>query len=117
MATTEEVLDSIAGMTLFADLTSPQGRDRALDEVVPVLGAMATAIGLNPAVLILACTIGASSAFMMPVGTPPNAIVFGTGLVRMPQMMKAGIWLNLAAIAIITALGWFYFTPLLGSPY
>jgi sodium-dependent dicarboxylate transporter 2/3/5 len=41
---------------------------------------------------------------MMPVGTPPNAIVFGTGLVRLPQMMKAGFWLNLAGILVITAL-------------
>jgi sodium-dependent dicarboxylate transporter 2/3/5 len=54
---------------------------------------------------------------MMPVGTPPNAIVFGTGLVRMPQMMKAGVWLNLAGILVITALSWFYFTPILGNPY
>jgi sodium-dependent dicarboxylate transporter 2/3/5 len=54
--------------------------------------------------LIIACTPGASSACMMPVGTSPNAIVFGTGLVRMPQMMKAGVWLNLAGILVITAL-------------
>jgi sodium-dependent dicarboxylate transporter 2/3/5 len=72
--------------------------------MVPVLSAMAPAIGLHPYVLILACTLGASSAYMMPVGTPPNAIVFGTGLVRLPQMMKAGFWLNLAGILVITAL-------------
>jgi len=53
--------------------------------------------------LIIACTLGASSAYMMPVGKPPNAIVFGTGLVQMPQMMKAGIWLNLSGILVITA--------------
>ena len=43
---------------------------------------------------------------MMPVGTPPNAIVFGTGLIRMPQMVRAGFVLNLAGILVITALGW-----------
>jgi sodium-dependent dicarboxylate transporter 2/3/5 len=52
------------------------------------------------------CALAASSAYMMPVGTPPNAIVFGTGLVRMPQMVRAGFVLNLAGIAVITALGW-----------
>lgn len=41
---------------------------------------------------------------MMPVGTPPNAIVFGTGPVPIPRMMKAGIWLNLSGILVITAL-------------
>jgi solute carrier family 13 (sodium-dependent dicarboxylate transporter), member 2/3/5 len=71
--------------------------------------------GMNPYVLILACTLGASSAYMMPVGTPPNAIVFGTGLVRLPQMMKAGFWLNLAGILVITALVTLLITPLLGT--
>jgi sodium-dependent dicarboxylate transporter 2/3/5 len=64
--------------------------------VVPVLG-------VSPHVLILACTLGANSAYMMPVGAPPNAIVFGTGLVRLPQMMPAGFWLNLADILPSTA--------------
>jgi sodium-dependent dicarboxylate transporter 2/3/5 len=70
--------------------------------MVPVLSAMSPAIGVNPYLLIFACTLGASSAYMMPVGTPPNAIVFGTGLVPLPQMMKAGFWLNLAGILVIT---------------
>jgi len=51
---------------------------------------------------------------MMPVGTPPNAIVFGTGLVRMPDMMKAGLWLNLAGILLIFALTYAVFVPVLG---
>jgi sodium-dependent dicarboxylate transporter 2/3/5 len=51
---------------------------------------------------------------MMPVGTPPNAIVFGTGLVRMPDMMKAGLWLNFAGILLIFALTYAVFTPVLG---
>ena len=54
---------------------------------------------------MIVCALAASSAYMMPVGTPPNAIVFGTGLVRMPQMLKAGIVLNLVGIAVITLLG------------
>jgi len=50
----------------------------------------------------------------MPVGTPPNAIVFGTGLIRLPQMMRAGFVLNLAGVLVITALLSFVIGPLLG---
>jgi solute carrier family 13 (sodium-dependent dicarboxylate transporter), member 2/3/5 len=109
------LLLAITAITVFmSELTSNTAQ---VATFVPVLAAMAPVLGMNPYVLIIVCTLGASSAYMMPVGTPPNAIVFGTGLVRMPQMMKAGIWLNLAGILVITALGWFYFTPLLGNPY
>jgi sodium-dependent dicarboxylate transporter 2/3/5 len=96
------VLLIITGMTVFlSELTSNTAQ---VATMVPVLSAMSPAIGMSPYVLILACTLGASSAYMMPVGTPPNAIVFGTGLVPLAQMMKAGFWLNLAGILVITAL-------------
>ena len=52
---------------------------------------------------------------MMPVGTPPNAIVFGTGLVHMPQMIRAGLWLNLAGIVVIFVLTYAVLVPTLGS--
>ena len=109
------LLLAITAITVFlSELTSNTAQ---VATMVPVLAAMAPVLGMNPYVLILACTLGASSAFMMPVGTPPNAIVFGTGLVRMPQMMKAGFWLNLLGILVITALAWFFITPLLGNVY
>jgi sodium-dependent dicarboxylate transporter 2/3/5 len=109
------LLLAIAAMTVFlSELTSNTAQ---VATMVPVLAAMAPVLGMNPYVLIIACTLGASSAYMMPVGTPPNAIVFGTGLVRMPQMMKAGFWLNLAGILVIVALSWLFITPLLGNVY
>ena len=109
------LLLAITAMTVFlSELTSNTAQ---VATMVPVLAAMAPVLGMNPYVLILACTLGASSAYMMPVGTPPNAIVFGTGLVRMPQMMKAGFWLNLTGILVIVALSWFFITPLLGNVY
>jgi sodium-dependent dicarboxylate transporter 2/3/5 len=109
------LLLAITAMTVFlSELTSNTAQ---VATMVPVLAAMAPVLGMNPYVLIIACTLGASSAFMMPVGTPPNAIVFGTGLVRMPQMMKAGFWLNLAGILVIVALSWLFITPLLGNVY
>jgi sodium-dependent dicarboxylate transporter 2/3/5 len=92
----------IVAMTVFlSELTSNTAQ---VATMVPLLAAMAPALGMHPYVLILACTLGASSAYMMPVGTPPNAIVFGTGLIPLPQMMKAGFWLNLTGIVVITAL-------------
>jgi len=109
------LLLAITAMTVFlSELTSNTAQ---VATMVPVLAAMSPVLGMNPYVLIIACTLGASSAYMMPVGTPPNAIVFGTGLVRMPQMMKAGFWLNLAGILVITALAWLFITPLLGNVY
>ena len=108
------LLLAITTMTVFlSELTSNTAQ---VATMVPVLAAMAPALGMNPYVLILACTLGASSAYMMPVGTPPNAIVFGTGLLRLPQMMKAGLWLNLAGILVITALVALVIGPLLGVP-
>jgi hypothetical protein len=51
---------------------------------------------------------------MMPVGTPPNAIVFGTGLVKIPQMIRAGFLLNVAGIVIVTAFAYLVIGPLRG---
>jgi sodium-dependent dicarboxylate transporter 2/3/5 len=96
------LLLAITTMTVF--LSEVTSNTAQVATMVPVLAAMAPKLGIDPYALIIACTLGASSAYMMPVGTPPNAIVFGTGLVRMPQMMKAGVWLNLAGILVITAL-------------
>jgi sodium-dependent dicarboxylate transporter 2/3/5 len=109
------LLLAITTMTVFlSELTSNTAQ---VATMVPVLGAMAPALGLSPYVLILACTLGASSAYMMPVGTPPNAIVFGTGLVRLPQMMRAGFWLNLAGILVITALVTLFVATWLGRVF
>jgi len=82
--------------------------------MLPILAALAPVLGMPTGVLLVPATVAASCAFMMPVGTPPNAIVFGTGLVRMPDMMKAGLWLNLTGILLIFALTYAVFIPVLG---
>jgi sodium-dependent dicarboxylate transporter 2/3/5 len=73
---------------------------------VPIVGALATSLGLPVRTAVLAATFGASYAFMLPVGTPPNALVFATGRVPQPTMMRVGLVLNLTAIALITAMAW-----------
>lgn len=69
--------------------------------LVPVFAAIATQMGLPQQALVMIIGIGASCAFMLPVATPPNAIVFGTGLIAQSEMVKIGIVLNLIATVII----------------
>jgi sodium-dependent dicarboxylate transporter 2/3/5 len=71
---------------------------------LPVVAAVAVAAGIDPLVLAVPVTLAASCAFMLPVATPPNAIVFGSGLLSIPEMAKAGIALNLIAIVLISLL-------------
>jgi sodium-dependent dicarboxylate transporter 2/3/5 len=60
---------------------------------------------MEPLLPMAAAALGASMAFMLPVATPPNAIVFGSGYITIPQMSKAGFWLNWLSIMVITVLG------------
>jgi sodium-dependent dicarboxylate transporter 2/3/5 len=106
------LLAMIAIMVFMSEVTSNTAQ---VATMVPILAAIAPILGLPPAMLLIPATLGASCAFMMPVGTPPNAIVFGTGLVRIPQMMRAGLWLNLAGILLIFALSWWGLPPLLAA--
>lgn len=57
---------------------------------------------IHPFPLMITATTAASFAFMLPVATPPNAVVFSSGYISIPQMMKAGIWLNRLGILVIT---------------
>ncbi|MCL7991861.1 MAG: anion permease, partial [marine benthic group bacterium] len=70
---------------------------------LPVLGAVALAIGQDPLVLAVPAALAASGAFMLPVATPPNAIVYGSGAVEMTDMVRAGVWINLLFTLLITA--------------
>lgn len=88
-------------MIFITELTSNLATTTAL---VPIVAALATALGIDPLKLVVPATMAASCAFMLPVATPPNAIVFGAGLIRIPQMARAGFWLNLAGILIVTLL-------------
>ena len=69
---------------------------------LPVIGGVAVGIGQDPLLLTIPVALAATSAFMLPVATPPNAIVFGTGYVNIGSMVKGGIWLNLVAILLIS---------------
>jgi sodium-dependent dicarboxylate transporter 2/3/5 len=75
--------------------------------ILPVLAPIAVAVGIHPFMLMVAATMAASCGFMMPAGTPPNAIAFGSGYLRISDMIKAGFFMNVISILLITALTYF----------
>lgn len=81
---------------------------------MPILAATAMAMNIHPFLLMIPATISASCAFMLPVATPPNAIVFGSGCVTIPQMAKAGVGMNFIGIFIITAITYLIAIPVFG---
>ncbi len=93
----------VALIVFLTELTSNTGTTAAM---LPVLGAIAGIAEANPMFLIGPATLAASCAFMLPVATAPNAIVYGDGHVTVPQMAKAGFRLNLVAIPLLTALAY-----------
>lgn len=95
-------------LTFLTELTSNTATTQTL---LPILAATAAAMGINPLLLMMPATISASMAFMMPVATPPNAIIFGTGRVKIAQMAKIGFFINLFGVIIISIM--FYFLSML----
>ncbi len=106
------IVTLVTGMMVFlTELTSNMATTATL---VPVLYAVALGLGLDPYLLIVPACVAASCAFMLPVATPPNAIIFGSGLVSVPQMSRAGFWLNIVAIMLIPVMAYVVILPVLG---
>jgi solute carrier family 13 (sodium-dependent dicarboxylate transporter), member 2/3/5 len=104
------VLAVVAGVVFLTELTSNTATTATL---VPILAGVAPALSLDPYLLIVPAALAASLAFMMPVATPPNALVFGTGHVTVPQMARAGLRLNLIGIGAVMAAAYLLVVPLL----
>lgn len=90
-------------MTFFTELAS---NTATIFLFIPVMFAMALVPGMHPLQLFLPVTLTASCAFMLPVATPPNTIVFGSEKLRIRDMIRAGFWLNWIAIMVIAVLGY-----------
>ncbi len=105
------VVASVALVIFLTELTSNLATTATL---LPVMGAIAVQAGLPPIMLTVPITIAASCAFMLPVATPPNAIVFSTGDISIPQMARAGIALNLIGIVLVSVIALFVAPRLLG---
>ena len=92
-------------LTFLTELTS---NTATTEMILPILASVAVAIKTNPLLLMIPATISASCAFMMPVATPPNAIIFGSGRVRIIDMIKIGFVANIASVIIITVIFYFF---------
>ena len=95
------ILSLCFGITFLTELTS---NTATTEMILPILASVAVAMKTNPLLLMIPATISASCAFMMPVATPPNAIVFGSGRIKISEMARAGVFINITGVIIITAL-------------
>ncbi|MBR3117832.1 MULTISPECIES: SLC13 family permease [Oceanobacillus] len=98
----------IAGATLLIMmLTEITSNTATATMIMPILGALAVAIDVHPLALMAPCAIAANCAFMLPVGTPPNAIIFGTGKLKIIEMVKTGFALNVFSTILIVLFAYF----------
>ncbi len=95
------IIAAVAGLFVFVTEITSNTATATLG--LPVVAALAPAVGAEPLALMTAAAMGASMAFMLPVATPPNAIVFGTGYIEAAEMRRAGWWLNWIGIVVISA--------------
>jgi sodium-dependent dicarboxylate transporter 2/3/5 len=89
------------GLTFLTELTS---NTATTEMILPILASVAFAMQANPLLLMIPATLSASCAFMMPVATPPNAIVFGSGRIKIAEMARVGVFINVIGVLVITVL-------------
>jgi sodium-dependent dicarboxylate transporter 2/3/5 len=87
---------------LFSELASNTATAAAF---LPVVGALAVSAGIDPVLLVVPAGLAASGGFMLPVATPPNAIVYGTGRISVPQLARAGVLLDLLFVILVPIVG------------
>ena len=97
----------VIAATMIIFLTELTSNIATTTTFLPVVAAIAVGAGFDPIMLTVPITLAASCAFMLPVATPPNAIVFGSGLLTIPKMVRAGIALNLIGIVIVSVVAVF----------
>ncbi|WP_164668039.1 SLC13 family permease [Virgibacillus doumboii] len=94
------ILIVVAALVIF--LTEITSNTATASMMYPIMASLAVALGVHPYAVMIAAGVAASCAFMLPVATPPNAVVFGSGYLRIPDMAKAGIALNILGVIIVT---------------
>lgn len=109
----------IASVNFLTEVTSNVATASML---LPILASVAIKLDLHPLGIMVGATLAASCAFMLPVATPPNAVVFGSGYLKIKDMVKAGLWLNILSIILLTLmvyyiLPWLWNINLEAYPY
>jgi len=94
------VITLVTALVIF--LTEITSNTATASMMFPIMASLAVALGFHPYALMVAAAVAASCAFMLPVATPPNAVVFGSGYLRIPDMAKAGFALNILGIVLVT---------------
>jgi sodium-dependent dicarboxylate transporter 2/3/5 len=89
------------GILMLTELTSNTATAATF---LPIAAALGTSLGENPLLFLIPTALAANCSYMLPVGTPPNAIVFGSGYITLPQMAKAGMWLNVLLVPVLIGL-------------
>lgn len=102
LAELDPVTLTTANVTLVSLLTQLTSNVATTEMILPILAGLAVTIKVNPLLLMVPATLTASLAFMLPVATPPNAIIFGTNRIQIKEMAKAGLLLNIAGIILTT---------------
>ena len=105
------ILILIASVNFLTEITSNLATTAML---LPILAPMALSIDIHPYILLVSATVAASCAFMLPVATPPNAVVFGSGYLQIQDMVKCGIWMNLISVFLLTLIVYFVLSSLWG---
>ena len=117
-------LTGLVGLSLLAlfaliaavvvSLTEVNSNTATATVFMPIMIGLGATIGVDPLTLMGLTALAASYAFMLPVATPPNAIVFGSGYLTIPQMVSVGVWLNLIGIALVAVLTYLWFPVIFG---
>jgi sodium-dependent dicarboxylate transporter 2/3/5 len=103
----------VAVTTIVILLTELTSNTATAAVFLPIVGGVAVGLNMDVMLLTVPVALAATCAFMLPVATPPNAIAYGSGYVQMGQMVKAGAWLNIGGIVLITAAMYALFIPIL----
>ncbi|WP_167612590.1 SLC13 family permease [Maribellus sediminis] len=110
LANVEPLVLTLANVTMVSFLTELTSNVATTEMILPILAGLSVTIKINPLLLMIPATLAASLAFMLPVATPPNAIIFGTNRIRVKDMVRTGILLNLTGIIIATLIMYFWGT-------
>jgi sodium-dependent dicarboxylate transporter 2/3/5 len=105
------ILVTCLGVTMLSEVAS---NTATAIMVMPILAATAVQIGIHPYLLMISATIAASYGFMLPVATPPNAIVFSSGWITSPQMARTGLALDLLGVVMVTLVVYLLAVPVFG---